>query len=649
MVSNMYWITAFLFAVVLAIIALEAHRVVSRKTVHDRAFLHMLYYGIYFCLQDMFWGLCDSSIVRGDTALFIASSLFHLSIVLTSFFWLNFFLAYLGNRIHHRYLHIGVTLVFILIQIVLVSVNCVQPVLFRIEDGQYITESLRPVSFINQYIVFLISAAVTFRCAVSSPKNERHQYFSVFWVSATPLLTGAFQLAYPEAPFYSFGYFLGCFVIYFFIISRERTEAYQQLIINAIAGTFYTMHLYHIDENRMEPLIEPSSGREMTGGAADPQAALNRVMELTVTDAYRESVLEFIDFSTLEERLQHQSLISMDYQGRLNGWIRASFISVERDENGRQLSVMFTTQIIEEQKKKEQEMLARSTTDQLTEVHNRRAYEEDILQDSGNDRNMVYVSIDVNGLKVVNDTLGHVAGDEMLLGAANCMKQCFGSYGKIYRTGGDEFAVILFANDAELEHIKSDFREMVEDWKGIAVDSLAVSCGYVRKSEFPDATVAEMADIADERMYKEKAAYYQRKGVDRRGQNEAHKALCALYTKILRINVTDDSFTVVNMNSEEMTVSQGYAETISGWLRGFCLSGSVHPDDVESYLKQTDLEYLRSYFAQGNKTLSILYRRKYGDEFRHVVMEMIPAGDYAPDNQSLFLYVKEIGIMPQWL
>ena len=48
-----------------------------------------------------------------------------------------------------------------------------------------------------------------------------------------------------------------------------------------------------------------------------------------------------------------------------------------------------------------------------------------------------YVSLDVNGLKVINDTKGHTAGDELIIGACQCMKKSLGPYGKLYRIGGD--------------------------------------------------------------------------------------------------------------------------------------------------------------------------------------------------------------------
>lgn len=283
-----------------------------------------------------------------------------------------------------------------------------------------------------------------------------------------------------------------------------------------------------------------------------------------------------------------------------------------------------------------------SENDMLTKLYNRRAYEIDINEPDANSRDMVYVSIDVNGLKVINDSLGHEAGDELLVGAAECMKQCFGPYGRIYRTGGDEFIAILHVSEAKLEHIKKDFEDTLTSWKGKLVDRVSASCGYVTRSEFADLSIYELAKLADDRMYQAKTEWYKNKGVDRRGQAAAHTALCNLYTKILKINLTTDTYSIVNMDVSEQTTEKEFANSISGWLQGFGKSGQVHEDDLEKYLKNTDLEYLKEYFKSGKTSISIFYRRKYADGFKQVAMEMIPADDYEENNQALFLYVKNI-------
>ena len=96
------------------------------------------------------------------------------------------------------------------------------------------------------------------------------------------------------------------------------------------------------------------------------------------------------------------------------------------------------------------------------------------------------------------------------------------------------------------------------------------------------------------------------------------------------------------MDVSEQTNEKGFADTISGWLTGFGKSGQVHEADLDGYLEKTDLGYLSKYFKEGKTSISIQYRRKYSDGFKQVAMDMIPADDYSAENQTLFLYVKNI-------
>lgn len=285
-----------------------------------------------------------------------------------------------------------------------------------------------------------------------------------------------------------------------------------------------------------------------------------------------------------------------------------------------------------------------SLTDKLTGLRNRKAYEDDLnyYPSIPPEKDFVYVSLDVNELKIINDSLGHVAGDELLKGAGECIDACFGAYGRTYRIGGDEFAAIIFADESHLEEIKKDFENISINWSGELVDHVSISVGYATKRQYPEDTVAEIAKYADQEMYKDKSKHYKEKGVDRRGQQAAHTALLGLYTKILKIDITNDTFRIINMDTAEQTTEKGFDSTISGWFTGFGKSGQVHPDDLEGYLAKTDLNYLRDYFNQDKNLLSVFYRRKNENGYEEVVMEMIPANDYTTDVQTLFLYVKNI-------
>ena len=117
------------------------------------------------------------------------------------------------------------------------------------------------------------------------------------------------------------------------------------------------------------------------------------------------------------------------------------------------------------------------------------------------------------------------------------MTRAFGRHGKIFRTGGDEFIAMLNVSAKTLEHLKKDIDKLNNNW----YEEVAVSCGYVARWEAKELSIQEIASIADQRMYKAKEAYYKNKGIDRKGQKEAHAALELLYSKILKINIRNNT------------------------------------------------------------------------------------------------------------
>lgn len=427
-------------------------------------------------------------------------------------------------------------------------------------------------------------------------------------------------------------------------IEKNKIIKNQLKTLEAIADIYYTMHIVDLSDYSVEEYEASNMISEIYQKSDNAIDMMKAVMHATMADEYLKIGLDFTDITTVADRMGNNNSIAMDLHGRNVGWIRLSFIKIDENKSGKPLHIMVTTQIIDEQKKRESELLFNSNNDELTGLYNRRAYEDDLRHypDVPNEPNFVFASIDVNGLKVVNDTLGHAAGDELIKGAAMCLKRTLEAYGKVYRTGGDEFVAIFFADEAHLKSVAKDLESMTSEWKGEFVSELSMSVGYVTKREFANMTVSELSEIADQRMYDAKTKHYAKKGVDRKGQAAAHTALCKLYTKILKINLTDDSYQIINMDVSEQTESKGFSNKISEWFKLFGMSGQVYPYDLEDFLKSTNIEYMKDYFAREKTSLHIFYRRKYGDDYKLVMMELIPAGDYTNDNQSLYLYVKDI-------
>lgn len=148
--------------------------------------------------------------------------------------------------------------------------------------------------------------------------------------------------------------------------------------------------------------------------------------------------------------------------------------------------------------------------DSMTGIFNRRAFDEkmDGYGKSIVGGNMMILMMDLNGLKKVNDTLGHEAGDEMIEGAAVCMKRILSPYGEIYRTGGDEFVAIINIRKSEQNKLIKSLNKSFSEWKGKICDSLSVSIGYYYCDDESKLTMKDLMLISDQRLYKQKDIYY---------------------------------------------------------------------------------------------------------------------------------------------
>ena len=140
--------------------------------------------------------------------------------------------------------------------------------------------------------------------------------------------------------------------------------------------------------------------------------------------------------------------------------------------------------------------------------------------------NFAAFTIDINGLKAVNDSLGHEAGDELIRGAATCVKAVLGDEGQCYRTGGDEFVMLTRMKREKAEYALQKLKYETERWQGSAVKSLNVSAGYALAAECDaDGLTAEaLVRQSDRAMYEAKADYYQSAGRKQRSKRR-HKSV----------------------------------------------------------------------------------------------------------------------------
>ena len=259
------------------------------------------------------------------------------------------------------------------------------------------------------------------------------------------------------------------------------------------------------------------------------ETILGNYIEKYVVPEDRERVYSMADINNLmrntkEDEIYHINYYRVNPNGERN-YIQLCIARVT-DENG---VVRFVCgfrnidSIIEEEKTKNL-LFSMAHIDNMTNVNNRRTFDE--YMDSNENKevpdDLVFFSFDLNNLKETNDNYGHEVGDELIVGAAKCMKNVLGSYGSIYRTGGDEFAAIINVSEKERAALIGKLRDKFSEWKSNASSGLSISMGYVCSKEIPGMSLQDMRREAEKRMYAQKSDYYMKEGNDRRRGRAGH-------------------------------------------------------------------------------------------------------------------------------
>lgn len=155
--------------------------------------------------------------------------------------------------------------------------------------------------------------------------------------------------------------------------------------------------------------------------------------------------------------------------------------------------------------------------DGLTGTYNRRFYMEKLHENDKSSHNGYgIVMIDLNGLKGVNDNMGHEAGDEMIKAASECCVKAFDGNDYVCRIGGDEFAIIAYGNVEDIKEKINRLTEIGSKWSGNYIKTVSFAVGYAYSGTDENSKSNEIMKIADAEMYKNKSEFYQKTQNNRR-------------------------------------------------------------------------------------------------------------------------------------
>ena len=174
------------------------------------------------------------------------------------------------------------------------------------------------------------------------------------------------------------------------------------------------------------------------------------------------------------------------------------------EEDSEILGIVIVIRDYTEKKAKQAEIIDISYHDKLTGLYNRRFYEEELRRlNTARNLPLTLVMADINGLKLINDSFGHVLGDKLIKLGAEVIKKGCRTDDIIARLGGDEFIMLLLNTDEqEAETIIKRIKLLAEKERASSLN-LSISFGYAIKRNMNE-DIDEIFKSAENNMYRNK-------------------------------------------------------------------------------------------------------------------------------------------------
>ncbi len=395
--------------------------------------------------------------------------------------------------------------------------------------------------------------------------------------------------------------------------SQKKTVTYTQ-IAERLAAHYDLIYYIDRETSRYTELSTKRKSGELKvqDEGEDFFAASRKNLDRLIYSEDRERIRLFLDRDNLISQLENQRQLTEDYRMMVDGGkIQYTRMTVTYSSDHRHFIICVENR--NNEVRREQEHLAElslanemARRDELTHTKNKTAYgeaEKSLQQEIRSGKAAFGIAVcDINGLKVINDTEGHKAGDDYIKASCRLICRIF-HHSPVFRIGGDEFAVILQGQDFEnREKLISALKKQVEENIRLN-EGPAVASGLAAYRPDEDRSVEDVFRRADSRMYENKTHLkeqkllqeshsYQEKANVRMISEERRIMLDALY-KAFDIVSEGTYVYLCDMKYDFSRWSKSAVDTYglpSEYMYGAgdIWENQIHPDDREAYHKGID-------------------------------------------------------------
>jgi diguanylate cyclase (GGDEF)-like protein/PAS domain S-box-containing protein len=194
-------------------------------------------------------------------------------------------------------------------------------------------------------------------------------------------------------------------------------------------------------------------------------------------------------------------------------WVLGRGQVIKRSSKGKPLRMIGTMTDISDKKKSEEIIWHQANYDSLTKIPNRKLFQElldnEINHSLRNNTQLWVLFLDLDGFKEVNDSFGHLAGDELLIQVSQRIKNIIRKSDIVARLSGDEFVIILsdITQVAGIDKIASNLIQNINKKFKLNNSDVYISCS-IGIACFPTdaSTSSDLIKFSDQAMYKSKKA-----------------------------------------------------------------------------------------------------------------------------------------------